>query len=65
MTLILQVTLSQTIFVNAESKDTYLEVRESLELANKFLKDNYKFEKDYFKKNIILQEKRNKCQYGN
>ncbi|ODM26153.1 hypothetical protein A7W90_07890 [Clostridium sp. Bc-iso-3] len=57
MTLILQVTLSQIVFVNAESKDTYLEVRESLELANKFLEDNYGLDKDYFKKTSYYKKR--------
>jgi len=44
--LIVSVAFSQSIFVNAASKE---EVEASLELANEFLKNNYGFSNDYFR----------------
>jgi len=46
--LIVSVAFSQSIFVNAASKE---EVEASLELANEFLKNNYGFSNDYFREN--------------
>lgn len=52
--LIVPIAFSQSIFVNAASKE---EVKASLKLANEFLIDNYSFSEDYFTERSFYEER--------